>query len=266
MFLNKILLRIAADNKKDESDDNFEFDFDSLFNDLGDNNADKDDATADNNSSMDIGTTTDASPKSDIEEMITNSTIPDIDPFDPYQQSANQANSQSNKNMELVQNTFFSLANEGRGVLKRIEDYKFKIIQSINMLNGNPELKEKVEQKKKILESAAAQIYGMIFDLENFDLTPNYEEEQLAGESFPTVDLPPDEGFDLNENAEAEDADTDNTDEDVAANDGENAAGGGGREAAGAPAEMAEGAEAGGGGGDEAMMQGGFDENLNIEE
>lgn len=265
MFLNKILLRIAADNKKDEADDNFEFDFDSLFNDLGDSNADKDD-TVDNNSSMDIGAVaTDASPKSDVEEMITNSTIPDVDPFDPYQQSANQANSQSNKNMELVQNTFFSLANEGRGVLKRIEDYKFKIIQSINMLNGNPELKEKVEQKKKILESAAAQIYGMIFDLENFDLTPNYEEEQLAGESFPTLDLPPDEDLDLNENAEAGDVDADNTEEDVAANDDENATAAGGDET-GAPAEMTEGAEAGGGGGDEAMMQGGFDENLNIEE
>lgn len=262
MFLNKILLRIAADNKKDETDDNFEFDFDSLFNDLG-----NDDDIADKNSSVDMDTTTaDASPKSDVEEMITNSTIPDVDPFDPYQQSANQANLQSNKNMELVQNTFFSLANEGRGVLKRIEDYKFKIIQSINMLNGNPELKEKVEQKKKILESAAAQIYGMIFDLENFDLTPNYEEEQLAGESFPTVDLPPDEDFDLNgnENAETEDVDADNAEEDAATNADENAIAAGGSDEAGAPAEMTEGAETGGG--DEAMMQGGFDENLNIEE
>jgi hypothetical protein len=38
-----------------------------------------------------------------------------------------------------------------------------------------------LEQKKKILDSASSQLYGIVFDLENFDLTPvTYEDEQLS--------------------------------------------------------------------------------------
>ena len=37
------------------------------------------------------------------------------------------------------------------------------------------------KQKLKILDSASAQIYGIVFDMENYDLTPNtYDEKQLA--------------------------------------------------------------------------------------
>ena len=201
---NKILLRIAAEaekedieendikieennddkeeeNDKDNSDDDnddLEFDFDALFN-------------------------KEEQPKSDIEKMVTKSL--DVDTFDPYNEPEAQVNKRISN--ELISNTFNVLSNDGRGVLKRIEDFKFKIVQAINMLNGDEELKTKVEQKQKILESAAAQIYGIVFDLENYDLTPNYEDEQLAGESFPTMDISDDneENIDMND----EDLDTD---------------------------------------------------------
>ena len=87
-----------------------------------------------------------------------------------------QMNGQTKQMQMVLQN----LANEGRGVLKRIEDYKFILTQSANMLNGNEDLQHKVEQKINILDSASSQLYGIVFDLENFDLTPNYEEEQLS--------------------------------------------------------------------------------------
>ena len=74
-----------------------------------------------------------------------------------------------------------NLAEEGRKVLQTIEDYKFKLDQSTNMLNGNEKAQSKLEQKKKILDSASSQLYGIVFDLENFDLTPvTYEDEQLS--------------------------------------------------------------------------------------
>ena len=194
---NKILMRIAADMdddtkndidndiKNDIDNDDFQFDFDSLFNDNDDQ------------------------PKSDIEKMVTEPL--DMDSFDPYQEDETQVNKRINT--ELISNTFNTLANEGRGLLKRTEDFKFKIIQAINMLNGDPELKTKIEQKKKILESAAAQIYGIVFDLENYDLTPNYEDEQLAGESFPAMDVTTDEDIDLEEDTD-EDFDTEEGTED----------------------------------------------------
>ena len=182
---NRILLRIAADKETEltdketelidndidseeaESDDDFQFDFDNLFN---------------NNET----------PKSDIEKMVTEPM--DMDPFDPYAESEEQVNKRVSD--QLINQVFNNLSIEARGVLKRIEDFKFKIIQAINMLNGDPELKAKIEQKQKILDSAAAQIYGIAFDLENYNLTPNYEDEQLAGESFPTMEIPDDEfGF-----------------------------------------------------------------------
>lgn len=84
-------------------------------------------------------------------------------------------------NNNLIQHTLDSLSKEGRGVLKRIEDYKFKLDQSTNMLQGNQSLQNKLKQKLKILDSASAQIYGIVFDMENYDLTPNtYDEKQLA--------------------------------------------------------------------------------------
>ena len=84
-------------------------------------------------------------------------------------------------NNNLIQHILDSLSKEGRDVLKRIEDYKFKLDQSTNMLQGNQSLQNKLKQKLKILDSASAQIYGIVFDMENYDLTPNtYDEKQLA--------------------------------------------------------------------------------------
>ena len=84
-------------------------------------------------------------------------------------------------NNNLIQHILDSLSKEGRGVLKRIEDYKFKLDQSTNMLQGNQSLQNKLKQKLKIIDSASAQIYGIVFDMENYDLTPNtYDEKQLA--------------------------------------------------------------------------------------
>ena len=83
-------------------------------------------------------------------------------------------------NTKIIINSINNLVQEGRGVLKRIENYKFKLTQSEKMMQGNEALLTKLQQKEKILDSASAQIYGIIFDLENFDLTPNYSNEQLS--------------------------------------------------------------------------------------
>lgn len=200
---NRILLRIAADkntedneidndidledNNSTDNDDDFQFDFDNLFN-------------------------NDDTPKSDIEKMVIEPM--DMDPFDPYTESEKQVNKRISD--QLIIQVFNNLSIEARGVLKRIEDFKFKIIQAINMLNGDPELKAKIEQKQKILDSAAAQIYGIAFDLENYNLTPNYEDEQLAGESFPTMEIPDDE-FNLGAGEEDEEI----PDEDIEESTGE---------------------------------------------
>ena len=217
---NRILLRIAAMddntdtdniNTEDSNDEDLQFDFDSLFN-------------------------TSETPKSDIEKMVTEPISTDIDSFDPYYETEDQVNSRVNE--QMVTQIFNNLSIEARGVLKRIEDFKFKIIQAQNMLKADLDLKTKIEQKQKILDSAAAQIYGIAFDLENYNLTPNYEDEQLAGESFPTMEVPDDE-FNLNG-----DVDEEIPEEDEEMTEESN--------------DMANGEEAGGEPND--LLQGGFDD------
>ena len=119
-----------------------------------------------------------------------------------------------------LENTFHGLAEEGRKVLQTIEDYKFKLDQATNMLNGNEQAQNKVEQKKKILDSASSQLYGIVFDLENFDLTPvTYEDEQLSL-TAPAFTRDMSDGPGPADEAEAED-DNEESDEDMDINESE---------------------------------------------
>ena len=141
----------------------------------------------------------------------------DDDPYMNFKDKKEDQQPQTHFNQQLLQNSFQTLANEGRGVLKRIEDYKFKLVQTLNIFNHNEEIKTKIEQKQKMLNAAAAQIYGMVFDFENFDLTPNYEDAQFAiapkndeDEDLEDMSINDEENLDLGE----ETADNDNEDED----------------------------------------------------
>ena len=106
----------------------------------------------------------------------------------PIEQAVTQSTSQVNNSTyqsKLLEHTFRNLAMEGRIILKDMEDYKFKFIQSLNIMKSNPQVKQKMDQKKKLVESITAQLYGVIFDLENFDLTPLYDEAQLSPSPMP---------------------------------------------------------------------------------
>ena len=146
----------------------------------------------------------------------------DDDPYMNFKDKKEDQQPQTHFNQQLLQNSFQTLANEGRGVLKRIEDYKFKLVQTLNIFNHNEEIKTKIEQKQKMLNAAAAQIYGMVFDFENFDLTPNYEDAQFAiapknneDDDFEDMSINDEENLDLGEDA----VDNDNEDEDMDLND-----------------------------------------------
>ena len=166
--MNRILMRIAAE-KKDDHNTNDDLDFDDEDFDIDDIN-ETNSTNTDNNISENID-----NDQSEIEKIVSD---------DPYANFKDPPTQPTMRN-QLIENTFKALANDGRGVLKRMEDYRFKVIQSLNIFNADVDLKTKVEQKQKILESAIAQIYGIVFDLENYDLTPNYEGQQFASEDFP---------------------------------------------------------------------------------
>lgn len=95
------------------------------------------------------------------------------------EQIITQDSLKNNQQINVMKNSLQNLADEGRQILKYLDDYKFKLIQSINMFNDDT-TKSKLEQKQKILMSAASLIYSVVFDMENMNLTPLYEEEQFS--------------------------------------------------------------------------------------
>lgn len=81
--------------------------------------------------------------------------------------------------LEIFKSTVEQLGDEGRTVLKALEDYKFKLEQSGRILQNDPELAQKLVQKRKTLDAAAGQIYSVVFDIENIDITQMYENQQF---------------------------------------------------------------------------------------
>lgn len=228
--MNRILLRIADDKKlnmnqddinetKEDDDINININMDDEKN--NNINIENEDNEKENNNEEDndkedtLNLSEDN--RSELERMIMDDSFDEDIPDDDISSPAPKNNMQN----QLIKNIFYNLAQDGRGILKHIEDYKFKIIQSLNVLNGQNELKTKIEQKQKILESAAAQIYGIVFDLENYQLTPNYEEEQFAGEVLPTTNNNYNEDAfnNLNNDSSDEAADIDEKDMDADINE-----------------------------------------------
>ena len=82
-------------------------------------------------------------------------------------------------NPEMFKGTLDQLGNQGREILKLIEDYKFKLEQTARLLTNDQQLAQKVIQKKKQLDIASGQIYSIVFDVENLDITQAYEQQQI---------------------------------------------------------------------------------------
>lgn len=178
--------------------------------------------------------------------------------FDLYQNAFDEPRSQSNieqmitsdipsssvnqGQINIMQNNLQNLANEGRQVLKIMDDYKFKLIQSLNIFKSD-DVRAKLEQKQKILAQSASLVYSIVFDLENFDLTPIYEEEQFSANTTEELTFN-DNDFNNEEDADINDTELDNieTDEEESS-DEENSSED-----------------------EEPQMQGGFDEEMSEEE
>ncbi len=74
-------------------------------------------------------------------------------------------------NIEMFKGTLNQLSDEGRNILKLIEDYKFKLDQTCRLTSNNQELTQKLQQKRKQLDVASSQIYSIVFDIDNVDIT-----------------------------------------------------------------------------------------------
>ena len=88
-------------------------------------------------------------------------------------------------NINIFKSTLNQLSTKGRNVLKNIEDYKFTIEQTTRLLANDQHLAQKIIQKKKILDQAAGLIYSVVFDIENIDITQEYNDQKQEVENGP---------------------------------------------------------------------------------
>jgi len=82
-------------------------------------------------------------------------------------------------NPEMFKGTLKQLGNKGRNILKGIEDYKFSLEQAARIVANDPNLSQKMISKKKALDKAAGEIYSIVFEIENIDITKEYQEQKM---------------------------------------------------------------------------------------
>lgn len=89
---------------------------------------------------------------------------------------------ESNVNPHIFRGVIDKLGQQGRVILKDIESYKFQLEQSARITANDPVLTQNIIKKKKELDKAAAQIYAIVFDIENIDVTKAYQEQPDGSE------------------------------------------------------------------------------------
>jgi len=81
-------------------------------------------------------------------------------------------------NPEMFKGTLKQLGTKGRSILKEIEDYKFSLEQAARIVANDPNLGQKLVEKKKKLDKAAGEIYSIVFEIENIDITKEFQQQQ----------------------------------------------------------------------------------------
>lgn len=99
-------------------------------------------------------------------------------------------------NTKTIEQILRGSAKDGREILKALEEFKFKIEQCDN-LSMNSDINDKIHQHYDMLDKLMSGLYSICFDLENINLVPLYDNEQinLSDQSDPDS---ANDGYDLN--------------------------------------------------------------------
>lgn len=105
-------------------------------------------------------------------------------------------------NTKTIEQILRGSAKDGREILKALEEFKFKIEQCDN-LSMNSDINDKIHQHYDMLDKLMSGLYSICFDLENINLVPLYDNEQinLSDQSDPDS---ANDGYDLNKEFPAE--------------------------------------------------------------
>lgn len=83
---------------------------------------------------------------------------------------------------DMFQGQLDQISDQGRNILKSIEEYKFFVEQASRVVKNDQKLTELIINKKKNLDQAAQQIYDVVFEIENVDVIALYNEQQKSTE------------------------------------------------------------------------------------
>lgn len=105
-------------------------------------------------------------------------------------------------NTKTIEQILRGSAKDGREILKALEEFKFKIEQCDN-LSMNSDINDKIHQHYDMLDKLMSGLYSICFDLENINLVPLYDNEQINLSDQSDHDSAND-GYDLNKEFPAE--------------------------------------------------------------
>lgn len=94
----------------------------------------------------------------------------------------------------MFENTLDQISDKGRAILKSIEEYKFSIDQTLRVVKNDVALTNIINQKKKNLDHAAQDLYQIVFEIENVDISEAYNEQQEATQPETPEGEKPEEG------------------------------------------------------------------------
>ena len=79
---------------------------------------------------------------------------------------------------DLYKTIFKNLGKDGRKLLKEIENYKYKITQSLNMVNDE-KINKKIQKYVDDLNNMSAFCYSFVFDMENYNIVDDNYNQQV---------------------------------------------------------------------------------------
>ena len=133
---------------------------------------------------------------------------------------------------DLYKTIFKNLGKDGRKLLKEIENYKYKITQSLNMVNDE-KINKKIQKYVDDLNNMSAFCYSFVFDMENYNIVddnynkqiefsaPKEEELEESWEAENIDNTSNDNQIDDIQNNEEEEMDDENKEEDEETDDNE---------------------------------------------
>nr|DAE79833.1 MAG TPA: hypothetical protein [Caudoviricetes sp.] len=113
-------------------------------------------------------------------------------------------------NTKAIEQFIKTTAQDGRDILKSLEEFKFKIEQCTNV-SVNEDINDKIHQHYDMVDKLMSGLFTICYDLENINLVPQYDNDQinLSDQDSPDSD---NNGYNLNKEIPKE---TDEDDEEL---------------------------------------------------